>query len=218
MKSKYAEKERKGWVSCASAMIWSVSVCVWLREDGNDREVECCKFRESLTWNIWFLCTLVLCPYTLKGYLKTFKTTLIVAWDILSLVEYQFLGLVFLDLFQNPPAMRETWVWSLVWEDPLEEGMATHSSILACRIPMDRGVWQAAVKSQTWLSDKHNTQICFSLVSRKKHSLSLGAVFSMSTLFFFKSSFLLLFLRILFHKQTFLKLASYFGVVLLIEL
>ena len=33
----------------------------------------------------------------------------------------------------------ETWVRSLGWEDPLEEGMATHSSILAWRIPMDRG-------------------------------------------------------------------------------
>ena len=36
---------------------------------------------------------------------------------------------------KNPPAMRETWVQSLGWEDPLEEGMATHSSILAWRIP-----------------------------------------------------------------------------------
>ena len=33
------------------------------------------------------------------------------------------------------PAMRETWVQSLGWEDPLEEGMTTHSSILAWRIP-----------------------------------------------------------------------------------
>ena len=32
---------------------------------------------------------------------------------------------------KNPPAMRETWVLSLGWEDPLEKGMATHSSILA---------------------------------------------------------------------------------------
>ena len=32
---------------------------------------------------------------------------------------------------KNPPAMQETWVRSLGWEDPLEEGMATHSSILA---------------------------------------------------------------------------------------
>ena len=38
-------------------------------------------------------------------------------------------------LVKNPPAMRETWVGSLGWEDPLEEGMATHSSILAWRTP-----------------------------------------------------------------------------------
>ena len=37
-------------------------------------------------------------------------------------------------------AVQETWVRSLGWEDLLEEGMATHSSILAWRIPMDRGV------------------------------------------------------------------------------
>ena len=35
--------------------------------------------------------------------------------------------------------MRETWVWSLGWEDPLEEGMAIHSSILAWRIPWTEG-------------------------------------------------------------------------------
>ena len=33
------------------------------------------------------------------------------------------------------PVMQETWVQPLGWEDPLEKGMATHSSILACRIP-----------------------------------------------------------------------------------
>ena len=36
---------------------------------------------------------------------------------------------------KNPPAMRETWVPSLCWEDALEEGMATHSSIPALRMP-----------------------------------------------------------------------------------
>jgi len=41
---------------------------------------------------------------------------------------------------KNPPAMRETWVQSLDWDDPLEEAIATHSSILAWRIPMDRGL------------------------------------------------------------------------------
>ena len=56
-------------------------------------------------------------------------------------------------IVKNPPAMQETWIQSLGWEDPLEEGMTTHSSILARRIPMDRGAWWATVygvaKSQT---------------------------------------------------------------------
>ena len=38
-------------------------------------------------------------------------------------------------LVKDPPAMRETWVQSLGWEDPLEKGKATHSSVLAWRIP-----------------------------------------------------------------------------------
>jgi len=42
-------------------------------------------------------------------------------------------------LVKNPPAIWETWVRYLGWGDPLEEGMAIHSSILAWRIPMDRG-------------------------------------------------------------------------------
>ena len=48
-------------------------------------------------------------------------------------------------MVKNLPAMWETWVPSLGWEDPLQEGMATHSSILAWRIPMDRGAWRATV-------------------------------------------------------------------------
>ena len=46
---------------------------------------------------------------------------------------------------KNLPAMWETWVRSLGWEGSLEEGMATHSSILAWRIPMNRRAWRAAV-------------------------------------------------------------------------
>jgi len=38
---------------------------------------------------------------------------------------------------KNPPAMQETWIRSLGWEEPLEEDMATHSSLLAWRVPMD---------------------------------------------------------------------------------
>ena len=48
-------------------------------------------------------------------------------------------------MVKNPPAMQETWIRPLGWEDPLEEGMATHSSVLAWSILMDRGAWQAVV-------------------------------------------------------------------------
>ena len=49
--------------------------------------------------------------------------------------------------------MQETWVRSLGWEDALEEGMATHSSILAWRTPMDRGSWRAVVHMEFCLWD-----------------------------------------------------------------
>ena len=53
--------------------------------------------------------------------------------------------------------MQETRVQSLDWKDPLEKGIATHSSILCLENPMDRGAWQATVhgvaKSRTQLSD-----------------------------------------------------------------
>ena len=66
-------------------------------------------------------------------------------------------------MVKNLPATQETRVRSLDWEDLLEKGMATHSSILAWRIPwtlensMDREAWQATVrgvaKSQTRLNN-----------------------------------------------------------------
>ena len=60
-------------------------------------------------------------------------------------------------MVENPPAMPETWVLSLGWEDTLEEGMVNHSSILTWGFSMDRGVWWATVngvaKSRTWLTD-----------------------------------------------------------------
>ena len=58
---------------------------------------------------------------------------------------------------KNLPAMWEASVQSLGWEDPLEKGMVTYSSILAWRIPMERGAWRATVhgvtKSQIRLSN-----------------------------------------------------------------
>ena len=55
------------------------------------------------------------------------------------------LGLV-AETVKNPPAMQKTWVQFLDWEDPLEGGMATHSSILAWRIPLNRRAWRPTVR------------------------------------------------------------------------
>ena len=71
-------------------------------------------------------------------------------------LQYSWASLV-VQMVKNLTAMWETWVRSLGWEGSLEEDMATHSSILAWRIPMDRGAWWATVhevaKSQTRLSN-----------------------------------------------------------------
>ena len=73
-------------------------------------------------------------------------------------LHYSWASLVAL-IVKNLPAMKETWVRSLGWEDPLEEGMATYSSILVWRIPMDRGVWWATFHRVTRVKQlKFNTQ------------------------------------------------------------
>ena len=61
-------------------------------------------------------------------------------------------------IVKNPPTVQETWVPSQGWGDPLEKGTATHSSILARRIPRteETGRLQSmGLQSQTWLSDFH---------------------------------------------------------------
>ena len=61
-------------------------------------------------------------------------------------------------LVKNLPAMQETWVQSLGWEDPLEKGKASHSSILAWRIPWT--IVHRVAKSRTRLSDFHYQDAC----------------------------------------------------------
>ena len=57
---------------------------------------------------------------------------------------------------KNPPAMLETWVQSLCWEDPLEKGKAIHSGIMAWRIPWtEESAVDGVIKSRTQLSDFH---------------------------------------------------------------
>ena len=81
--------------------------------------------------------------YLQRKHLSDF--TLITHPNIISLIA---------QLLKNPPVMQETWVRYLGWEDPLEKGKATHSSILAWRIP-----WtiqsMGSQKSWTLLSDFH---------------------------------------------------------------
>ena len=70
---------------------------------------------------------------------------------------------------KNPPAMPETQVRSLGWEDPLEKGMATLSSILAWRIPMDRGAWPAAVhggRKESDMTDQLSTHYIGELLKK----------------------------------------------------
>ena len=92
-------------------------------------------------------------------------------------LQYSWASLV-AQAVNNPPAMWETWVQSLGWEDPLEEDMATHSSILAWRIPMDREAWQTTVhgvvKSRTLLSDlsTYTSYKYLHCPPNKTHSLS----------------------------------------------
>ena len=59
-------------------------------------------------------------------------------------LQYSWVSLV-AQMMKNWPTMRETWVGSLGWQDPLEESMTTHVSILAWRISMDKGAWWATV-------------------------------------------------------------------------
>ena len=63
-------------------------------------------------------------------------------------------------LVKNLPAVQETLVRFLGWEDPLEKGMATHSSILACRIPWTNYAVHGVTESRTRLSDFQLSLLC----------------------------------------------------------
>ena len=77
---------------------------------------------------------------------------------------------------KNPPVVWETWVWSLSWEDPLEKGKATHSSILAGKIHGQRSLWAAVhrvTESRTWLSNWARMQSILQKASWGKDSVYL---------------------------------------------
>ena len=91
-------------------------------------------------------------------------------------------------MVQNPPAIQETWVQSLGWEDPLEEGMATHSSILGWRIPMDRGAWQAinshVIKHSPYLFYSHTLTAIFLKTQRESLLFYMTKNFELQTFLF----------------------------------
>ena len=89
---------------------------------------------------------------------KTFNKTLLQGFNFVmqGIIYFGFEGRYSINwaslvaqMVKNPPEVQETCIQSLDWEDPLEEGMASHSSILAWRIPMDRGAWGATVHEVT---------------------------------------------------------------------
>ena len=61
-------------------------------------------------------------------------------WGNPQCMAFEWASLV-AQVVKNLLAIQETWIRSLAWKDPLEEGMATHSTILTWRIPIDSGAW-----------------------------------------------------------------------------
>ena len=77
-------------------------------------------------------------------------------------------------MVKNLPAVQETWVQFLGWEDPLEEGMATNSSILTWRTPMDRGPGglQSMGHKELGMTEQLSIQVAYSsqqLVKSNSH-------------------------------------------------
>ena len=80
----------------------------------------------------------------LSPSLNTWKQSPVSVGAFLASFKVKGASLVF-QTVKNLPAVRETRVPSLGWEDPLEEGKETYTNSLAWRIPMERGAWQATV-------------------------------------------------------------------------
>ena len=128
--------------------VWSPSLCSFL-------------FSDILPWKFWLICDSELSVFN-SAMLRSSSWALTLWTSGLQITSRCPLQCFWASLVaqpvKNPPAMRETWVPSLGWEDPLEKGKATHSSILAWRIPWTVIV-HGVTKSQTRLRDFHTFRV-----------------------------------------------------------
>ena len=85
-----------------------------------------------------------------------YKYIIFILKYIIYIIFIIYLGFLCGSASKESTAMLETWVWSLGWEDPLEKGKATHSSILAWSIHSMDCIVHGATKSRTRLSDFHS--------------------------------------------------------------
>ena len=91
-------------------------------------------------------------------------------------LQYSWISLM-AQMVKNQPATRETWVWSLGWDNPLEEGMAAHSSILA-RIPWkeEPGRLQPMESQRIvleWVTKHSTAHLIFTIITYKRESIIL---------------------------------------------
>ena len=116
---------------------------------------------KCMSGNSIFIISLILSPPVKTSQLSKYLSANCVISYLTGTLEWQRPSLV-AQTVKNPSAMRENWVQSLGWKYPLEEGVTTHSSILAWWIPMDRGAWRAMAhrvsKSWTWLKQLSTAQ------------------------------------------------------------
>ena len=94
----------------------------------------------------------LVCVYKIVMSICTHICICVCVYFLYYVCIYTYASLV-VQLVKNLPTVQEAWVRSLGWEDPLEEGMATYSCILAWRIPMDREAWRAPVHGDHKESD-----------------------------------------------------------------
>ena len=100
--------------------------------EGNDNPLQCSCLEDPRDGGAWW-----------AAFYGVAQSRTLLKWLSSSSSWWYYWAYLIAQLVKNLPAMREIWVRSLGWEDPLEKGTATHSSILARRIPWTVWAWKA---------------------------------------------------------------------------